>query len=274
MDNILRLFSLDLKFQIERSIIRAKDIRLKRGLFPVIFTSEGDETLETRAFQKDLELIFENATESSLYAYLDNVKEGFVTLRGGHRLGICGRAVREKNELINIKDISGINIRVAREVKGCAAGLVEMINRGGFKNTLIISPPGFGKTTLLRDAARIFGNTKGLKPAVIDSRFELGAEYKGEPQLDIGERSFLLSGYSREEGFLHGIRSLSSNLILCDEIGSGEDIKCLEYGALSGVGVIATAHGMSDVSDLRLKRNFPLRVLLNSKGEIHRVYGD
>lgn len=273
MDNILRLFSLDLKFQIERYLIRAKDIRLKRGLFPVIFTDEGDETLATRAFQKDLELIFENATESSLYAYIDNVREGFITLRGGHRLGICGRAVREKNELINIKDISGINIRVAREVKGCAAELVKIINHGGFKNTLIISPPGFGKTTILRDTARIFGNMKGCKPAVIDSRFELGAEYKGEPQLDIGERSFLLSGYTRRDGFIHSIRSLSSNLIFCDEIGSEEDVKSLEYGALSGVGVIATAHGGGDITNPLLKKYFPLRVLLDRQGKPGKFFG-
>lgn len=272
MDNILRLFSLDLKLKIEQCIIRAKDIRLKRGLFPVIFTEKGDETLEIRVFQKDLELILENASESSLYAYARDIREGFITLKGGHRMGICGRAVRDGDKLINLKDISGINIRVAREIKGCGEKLVGMILDGGFKNTLIISPPGYGKTTLLRDTARIFGNTSGFRPAVIDSRFELGAEYKGEAQLDIGARSFLLSGYTRKEGFLHGIRSLSSNLIICDEIGSEEDVKYLEYGVLSGVGVVATSHGKEDISNSMLKRYFPLRVLLNESGEIEKAY--
>lgn len=272
MENILRLFSLDLKKEIEQRIIRAKDIRLKRGLFGHIFTSKGDETLAVRAFQKDLELIFEIASESSIYAYLEDIREGFLTLRGGHRMGICGRAVRDGDKLINIKDISGINIRVAREVKGCGKKLSELILKGGIKNALIISPPGYGKTTVLRDTVRIIGDMRGFKPAVIDTRFELGAEYKGEAQLDIGERSFLLSGYMRKEGFLHGIRSLSSNLIVCDEIGSEEDVKWIEYGALSGVNVIATAHGKADTENLRLKSLFPLRVVLNPSGIIEKVY--
>lgn len=263
---------------------RVTDIRVCVG-YPLVFMREEDELYlgesgicpKDAAFtvtREDAENIVGNATESSLYSFMEDIREGFITIRGGHRMGIAGMAVYEKGRLSSIKDINYINIRIAREIKGAANDIKDKILAGDRPlNTLIISAPGGGKTTLLRDIARILGNTENMRVAVIDSRFEIGARYKGAAQLDIGERSFLLSGYAKKDGFSHAVRSLSSRVVLCDEI-SPEDAPELRFALNSGVSVIATAHG-SGISDIKNKFDaslFSRFVVLRDCGRYKRVF--
>ena len=257
-ENILKLIPDNLKKIIPedlRSFESVSGIRLKAGS-PAYLTGPEEKTLsDTTVCFEDIERIITSATENSLYAYIDGIRNGYITVKGGHRLGICGRAVYEDGKLKNVKNISYINIRISRQVKGAAIPVMKYISSEVINGILIISPPGGGKTTLLRDLARILGNTPGTRPAVIDSRCEIGAEFEGVAYNDTGERTFLLSGYSRSDGFSHAIRALSPDIILCDEIGGEEDARFIFEAAFCGVRVIATAHG-TDVEGIKKRKGF------------------
>lgn len=272
MRNIISVFPKRLRESCEKiDFSEITDIRISQGK-PLIFMGISTE-LETNEIltSEDIETIVGNATENSLYSFMDNIREGFITLKGGHRMGIAGMAVYEKQGISSLKDICYINIRIAREIKGAASGILnKIISSGEVLNTLIISPPGGGKTTLLRDISRMLGSIENMRVSVIDSRFEIGAQYKGRAQLDIGKRSFLLSGYSKADGFSHAIRSLSSKVIISDEIAK-EDFPLIDYAINSGVGVILTAHGR-DMGDIKRKFDLSLFsrfiVIENSKRNI------
>lgn len=272
MRNIISVFPKRLRESCEKiDFSEITDIRISQGK-PLIFMGISTE-LETNEIltSEDIETIVGNATENSLYSFMDNIREGFITLKGGHRMGIAGMAVYEKQGISSLKDICYINIRIAREIKGVASGILnKIISSGEVLNTLIISPPGGGKTTLLRDISRMLGSIENMRVSVIDSRFEIGAQYKGRAQLDIGKRSFLLSGYSKADGFSHAIRSLSSKVIISDEIAK-EDFPLIDYAINSGVGVILTAHGR-DMGDIKRKFDLSLFsrfiVIENSKRNI------
>lgn len=190
--------------------------------------------------QRDLFEIFNNICNYSVYARQNEIKNGFITLKGGHRAGICGTAVFDGKGISNIRDISSINIRIANEHKDCSKVLIENIKNtdGGL---LICGAPCSGKTTIIRDLARFLSNSKNKKVAVVDSRSEIAGTYKGIFQKDIG-MSDILDGYSKADGFSHSLRCLSPDIIICDEIGSEEDINSIEKAVNSGVDVIATAH--------------------------------
>jgi len=196
--------------------------------------------------KSDIDTVLNNITKNSLYAYIDDIKCGFITIEGGHRIGICGTAVTENGVIINIKDITSINIRISKEITGVSDKLIsDIISNEKINNTLIISPPQAGKTTLIRDIARNLSNYKMIKTVIIDERDEIAAVYRGIPQNDVGIRSFVLSGYSKKEGFLQAIRSLSPTVIICDELGDKEDVITVKNAVNKGVKVIATIHGYS-----------------------------
>lgn len=206
---------------------------------------------------KTLELMSQN----SLYAYQDEIRNGFITLRGGHRVGIAGRIVLEGGAVKNIKDISGINIRVSRESLGCAAKILKYItnNKNSVYNTLIISPPQCGKTTMLRDVARIISegteelNFKGLKVGIVDERSEIAACYKGIPQNEVGIRTDVLDGCPKSLGMVMMLRSMSPQVILTDEIGNSGDKEAVMQVINAGVKIITTAHGYN-ISELKTRQ--------------------
>ena len=186
----------------------------------------------------DINNIFKSICNYSMYAHQEQIKNGYITFRGGHRAGICGTAIISNNEIVNLRDISSINIRIAREKKSSANEIIHKLGKNIGK-TLIAGPPSSGKTTLLRDIARQLSYDN--KVCVIDERGEIGCVYRGIPQCDIGLCD-ILNGYPKGKGILQAVRALSPDIIICDEIGSENDAISIEESLNSGVDIIASMH--------------------------------
>ncbi|MBC8569610.1 stage III sporulation protein AA [Zongyangia hominis] len=183
----------------------------------------------------------------SVHAHQEDLRRGFITLPGGHRVGICGTCVCEAGEIAGVRDISSLNIRVAREVTGAAGPLVQALG-GRVGGTLLAGVPGCGKTTVLRDLARQLGDGslgQIFKTTVIDERGELAAMSGGVPQNNLGYCCDVLSGYPKGDAILQAIRTLSPDYILCDEIGDERDAAGLMASVYAGVTMIATVHAGS-----------------------------
>lgn len=217
---------------------------------------------------KDIENIVTCFCENSVYAYTDNIKEGFITLPGGHRVGLGGRAVVNRAQISNLCDFSSVNIRIAREYIGISDVCIKKIADGGkILNTIIIAPPNAGKTTLLRDISRKL--SYGYKVVIIDERQEIASVRCGVPQFDIGLETDVLSGFSKNDGITHALRSLSPDVIVCDEIGTEEDILSVKSILKGGSKIITTMHGYS-VEEAYLKHKqlislFDVVVLMDRK---------
>jgi stage III sporulation protein AA len=211
--------------------------------------------------QDDIRDSVELMSENSIYAYQEEIRNGYLTVRGGHRVGLTGRAVLDGTVVKNIKDISGLNIRLSKQIFGCSSGVMDHIikNDSDIYNTLIISPPQCGKTTILRDIARNLSNGmpdrgfKGIKVAIVDERSELAACVKGIPQNDVGIRTDVLDGCPKNIGMKMMIRSMSPKVIITDEIGNEGDREAVHNVLNAGVRIITTAHGYN-ISELKSRR--------------------
>lgn len=206
---------------------------------------------------KDIRETVECMGNYSLYAFEDEIRQGFLTLRGGHRAGLTGKAVMDQGELKMIRCISGINLRFAHQVIGCASPYMEkMMEQGRFCHSLLVSPPRCGKTTLLRDMVRLlsdgFPGFAGVNVGVVDERSEIGACYDGIPQNDLGIRTDILDCCPKALGMMMLIRTMSPQIIAVDEIGGKQDLEAIRYGVSCGCGILATVHGAS-LEDLRQK---------------------
>ncbi|MCL2311947.1 MAG: hypothetical protein FWC41_05600 [Firmicutes bacterium] len=205
----------------------------------------------------------------SLYSFQNQIKNGFITLRGGHRVGLCGTAILNGNDIINISDISSINLRVAREVVGSSGKIFEKFgfDLGG---TLVAGPPTSGKTTILRDIARKLSTTllngRLIKISVIDERCEIAAVYQGVPQKNIG-LSDVMNGFPKADGIIRAVRTLSPQIVICDEVGTQEDAEAIKNSLNCGVGIVASIHARTGEEISRSKR---IKNILNS-GAIKRV---
>ena len=198
-----------------------------------------------RVTVEDLTRTVEIMTENSWYALEDEIRAGYLTLTGGHRVGICGKVVLEDGLIKTIKYVNGLNIRLAREVIGAADHVIAQIVRAGqITSTLIISPPGCGKTTLLRDICRQLSG-RGFNVVVIDERSEIAACYRGVPQLDVGLSTYVLDGCPKAQGIPMALRGMAPQVIITDEIGHPNDGLALADAVRAGVQVIASCHGMT-----------------------------
>lgn len=245
---------------------KVEEIRIRQGRPLVLGLSSGDVFLDPegrlvhrasdayRVTSKDMECLIQLISGSSIYALEEELKNGFITLPGGHRAGITGKAVLEKGRVRTLKYFSGCNIRVCREVIGAASGLLPYIidnNCRGIYHTILVSPPRCGKTTILRDVVRQISNgvpelgLPGLAVGLVDERSEIAGCYKGIPQLDVGVRTDVLDGCPKAEGMMMLLRSMGPRVIAADEIGRREDVDALEEVLNAGVKVLATAHGSS-----------------------------
>ena len=238
-----------------------QEIRLRAGR-PVILHSGGREHFLTAqgeptgslsqaycAAERELEEILEHICHYSPYAFEEELRRGFVTVAGGHRVGVAGQAVLEPDGRIRtFKNISYLNVRVSHEVKGAADGVLpDMYGGGSLKSALIISPPGCGKTTLLRDLVRQIsdGNVygPGRTVGVVDERSELAGSFLGKAQNDMGIRTDVLDGCPKELGMLLLLRSMSPQVIAIDELGGDGELAALRQAAACGCKVLATVHG-------------------------------
>ena len=220
----------------------------------------------------------------SLYAYEDELRQGFLTIQGGHRVGVAGKILMEEGKVRSIRYISFLNIRLAHQVEGCADKVMPFIvENGEVCHTLIISPPCCGKTTLLRDVIRQISNgnawCEGKNVGVVDERSEIGGAYQGVPQNDLGIRTDLLDCCPKAEGMMMLIRSMSPEVVAVDEIGDYGDIKAIESVLNCGCRLIATVHG-SSVEDIEKKpllqkmvkeHVFDRYIILNGKKKIGSV---
>jgi stage III sporulation protein AA len=237
---------------------------------------------------KDLRETMEFISNYSLYAFEDELRNGYITVDGGHRVGITGKVVVENNKVKTIKNISCINIRISHQVKGCSNKILPyIVEDKKVLHTLIISPPRCGKTTLLRDIVRQLSNGckdfNGFTIGVVDERSEIGGCYRGIPQNDLGIRTDILDGCPKTEGMLMLIRSMSPEVIAVDEIGSNGDIEAIDYVINTGCKIICTVHGASlnevknkPILEKLIKKNIIERfIVLESKngiGDVKKIY--
>ena len=242
------------------------EIRLRVGR-PLFYTYDGGEGFLTDhdgkyvVTREDLKETMEYISGYSLYSYEDEMRQGFLTVQGGHRVGVTGKVILDGNEIQGMKYISCINVRLAHEIQGCAEEVLPYIQtreqimhtlkKDWVAHTLIVSPPRGGKTTLLRDIIRQLSNGEekkkmpGVTVGVVDERSELAGSYQGVPQNDLGMRTDVLDGCPKAEGMEMLIRSMSPAVVAVDELGRKEDFKAVESVIHSGCKVIATAHGNS-----------------------------
>ena len=279
MEQLLNYMSYTIRKEILKYISQdIEEIRL-RVARPIAIKRENTmKIIEHIVTTEEILETFEKIGENSVYSYKKQIWEGFITIKGGHRVGITGNCAFDDGKVQNINYISSLNFRIAREKKGCADELIKYVN--GY-NTLIVSSPGTGKTTMLRDLIRQISN-KGQTCGVVDERGEIAAMYKGVPQNDVGVLTDVISNVSKNIGMHILVRSMAPQVIACDEIGSKEDIEAVNYAICSGVKGIFTAHG-SNFQEIKLNKE--LRELIdkfiiekiifldeNNRGKIREIY--
>jgi stage III sporulation protein AA len=286
------------KFDLEELRIRAKKpLVVEDGLGKWFLSNEGTLTrhIEQAIYISELEVrqVVEMICRSSIYAYQSDIKNGFITLNGGHRIGICGKVIVKDMAVSSIKDISAINIRIAKEVKGCGQNVLNYMMKSSedIYSTLLISPPQCGKTTIIRDVARLLasigteGLTRPLKVGIVDERSEIAACFEGIPQNDLGIMSDVLDGCPKTVGIFMLIRSMSPEVVVTDEVGGMMDIEALRYASNAGVKIIASAHGygisdnlvgqgLREILDSNIFERFIVFSRRNGPGTIENIYDE
>ena len=251
LPNRLRKLALALP---EEQKAAAEEFRLRAGRPMTVLLPEGELPLEAEVDPAELETLCDLATEFSRYAAAETLREGFVPVRGGFRLGLCGTAVMKGGMNTNLKNLSSAAIRIARERKGVGTDLAPRLFRDGvFRSTLILSPPGGGKTTLLRDLVRCVsegvGGTPALRVSLVDERGEVAVMYRGQPQMDVGSRTDVLDACPKALGIPIVLRAKNPQVIAVDEITARADLRAVVMAAGCGVGLLATIHA-ADTAEL------------------------
>ena len=273
-----------------------QEIRLRIGQ-PVTVLYQNEELIlptmyseKKRLGKQEMKETIEHISNYSLYAYEHELKQGFITIEGGHRVGMAGQVIMEGGKIKNMKYISSINIRVSHEVLDCANKIFPYITYNKqMYHTLIISPPRCGKTTLLRDVIRQIsdGNRwiKGCTVGVVDERSELGGCYLGVIQNNLGMRTDILDRCPKADGMIMLIRSMAPQVVAVDEIGAKEDVHAIEYAMHCWCKMLATAHGdsMEEIckkpifEKLIREKRFERYVILSNRyrlGGIEAVYDE
>ncbi len=219
-----------------------REIRLRAGGHGQIVTCEGAVSCLGKITQQQVSQTAEALCDHALYARAEEQRQGFVTLRGGHRMGLCGRVIAQGQSVRALRDISSLCIRVAGQWRGAADGLMPYLTDSRVCSTLIIGLPGMGKTTLLRDACRRLSED-GVHLCVVDERSEIAAMSGGVAQLDVGPNTDVLDGCAKEAGLRWLVRSMSPDVLVTDELGGPADAQAAADAVRSGVAVLATLHG-------------------------------
>ncbi|QCT02457.1 stage III sporulation protein AA [Paenibacillus algicola] len=219
------------------------------------FTRKPEEAYKPT--REDMLRLLDMMSNHSLYTLEEELRKGFITIPGGHRVGLAGRTVLSDGKVRHIRDISSFNLRLAKEMRGAAEPLLPYLldrDRNRIRHTLMVSSPQKGKTTILRDLARLissgyspsaFTACQGKKVGVVDERSEIAGCIQGVPSFDLGPRTDVLDGCPKAEGMMMMIRSMSPEVLMVDEIGRPEDAEAVSEALHAGISVVATAHGSS-----------------------------
>lgn len=263
-----------------------REIRFRTGRGLVLETSTGEVLLNAsgravtsekeayRVTEQDVKTALELLTGYSVYAFEEELRQGYFTVEGGHRIGVAGRAVVEDGRVQRLSYISFLNFRVAHECKGCSEALFQRLyGDGQYYHTLLFAPAGCGKTTFLRDLIRLLSNA-GLRVGVADERSELAACHYGIPQHDLGMRTDVMDGCPKAEAMVMLLRSMTPQILAADEIGMEADVFAIRAAAGSGCKVVVSAHGGSFEELIRNpvlrtlweERRFERYVCLEKKG--------
>ena len=261
---------------------RIREIRIRNRRPIVVITDKGAEFLTStgrltqiysglvlQTDEKEVNETFRRICAYSVHSFTDAINRGYITVNGGHRAGVAGNAVTENGKITAVRDISAVNLRIAREIKGAADDVMRMFFSCGLCSVIIAGPPSSGKTTVLRDLARRLSSAEGMfrKTFICDERGEIGASFSGIEQNDIGINSDLITSYPKAEGIMIGLRSFSPDIIICDEVSTYEETQAIVSGANSGVCFALSIHARNE-KELKSK---PLLKSLLESGEFENV---
>lgn len=224
-----------------------EELHIKRGQPIAIVTEQGERQLGGyRVGEEDIRYLFDTVTGFSHYTARETIREGFLTAEGGIRIGLCGTAVMEGNTIKTVRDISSVVVRIPREGRNIAKALLPRVMEGRrMPSTLIVSPPGCGKTTLLRDMVRLLSDDFGYRISLVDERSELAGTYQGVPQLSVGSMTDVFDGCPKAVAIPCLLRAMNPRIIAVDEITLPQDVEAVCRGGNAGVTFLATVHGSS-----------------------------
>lgn len=248
IDNVARILPEEMARALlkmdEQSLVMVEEIRLRAGFEPTILTQGVETPLITGRYvgSGDLDIVLQRATMSSLHTAQDQLRHGFITTKGAVRIGVCGTATID-GAISGIRDFSSLAIRVARQVKGIGGAAIAEITKNQL-SALIISPPGGGKTTFLRELIRVTSQDS-CRVSIADERGELAAVYDGRPMFDVGKGTDIMSLCPKAQGAMMLLRSMNPEVIALDEITAGEDVRAIKEITNCGVRLYATAHAKS-----------------------------
>ena len=254
------------------SFSNIEEIRIREGKKLSVVDKLGINELDFYVTNKFIKDFFSAVCSYSVYALTEEIKNGYITLPQGHRIGFCGRCITENGEIKSITDITGINIRIAREIIGCSDEIFKLFNKE-IKNTVIVSPPNCGKTTYLRDLIRNYSDDFNMV-SVVDERGEIAPYFEGSSVFNLGKNTDVLRFCPKCRGMMLMLRTMNPKIIATDEIGTNNDATAIYEILNSGVKIFTTFHGFG-ISDLKKRFRgwdvFDYAVLLNQKKETEEI---